>query len=248
MLGGQAVRVFGYHPHWEVYLFVRRLELFFFPASWPTAVRTTGFIILVGLMLVGTSRRFRLSHALLGDDRQAQALQHITLLFVACYIIVVYFTRTFLDVATPFNARLLSPIRGPIYAISIVVLYRLLVEHVRPVAAATALALLCGILIFGGWVTEQSVLRAGTGSGTTPTRTELMVATLPKGALIVTDDAAGLYLAVERGSLTLPQRTVYVSGRPNHSFLRTRTWIRGHRTHIYCASQVALLNVLVSCY
>jgi len=218
VLGGQAVRVFGYHPRWEVYVFVRRLEIFFFPASWPTAVRTTAFIILAGLMLVGTSRRFRLSHALVGDDRQAQTLQHITLLFVACYIIVVYFTRTFLDAATPFNARLLSPIRGPIYAISIVVLYRLLVEHVRPVAAATALALLCGILIFGGWVTERTVLRAGTGSGTTPTRTELMVATLPKGALIVTDDAAGLYLAVERGSLTLPQRTVYVTGRPNHSF------------------------------
>jgi hypothetical protein len=218
LLGGRSARAFAYHPQGETHLLFSRFELFFFPGSWPTAFRTSAFVVLGVLVVLGLSRRPRSVHARVNDSATEHVLRRVILLFLACYVVVILCTQTFFDAATPLSARVLSPIRGPVYAIAIVALYELLVEHWRPVAAATAVALACGALVCAGWSIERLALRPGTGDTHAATATEIMVARLPKRALIVTDDAAGLYFAVGRGSLSLPGHTMLTTGRPNRHF------------------------------
>jgi hypothetical protein len=52
--------------------------------------------------------------------------------FVVLYLVVMFITRTYLDINTPFDARLMAPVRGVAYAMVIAVAYRCLVRTSAP--------------------------------------------------------------------------------------------------------------------
>jgi hypothetical protein len=224
--GTRTSRLFAYHPIGKGAL-IEHLGRFFFPLGWPSALRTAGLtIIAVGVVasLKWSTPRVR---EFWRDDNRGRAQQIIVLLFIALYIVVVYFTRTFLDVNTPFDARLLAPIRALSYAAVVAVAYRWLAPYARAWVTAALLGILIAGLVYADWETERYWLDFGVEVKHVASTTEQALAALPPDAIIVTNAPEIVYLATGRRSLILPQQFVFLTRKPNPAFeLELMEWAR----------------------
>ena len=229
LLGGGNARILSYHSAPQDDL-VNTVGRFFLPASWPTwTFLVVAMVIAVAMVLAAVASPGRRPDArpkiAVRPTRWQGAgrpliLFRVALIFVASYLIVVFATRALLDVETPVDARLLSPVRGIVYTLVIALIYQLASRYAHAGVALAVVAGLCLGLVAADWSTEQNVLDYGAGPKVVESPVDVRLASLPAGALIVSNVAAVVYLISGRTSYNLPQRVVYVTGRPNPDFGR----------------------------
>jgi hypothetical protein len=192
---------------------------YLFPPGGPNALRIVGSIVvllticvlaLLGPKLVGVQPQ---------DDAGARLLAQIALLSIGLYVLVVVATRTFLDVTTPIDARLLAPIRGVLYAVVVAVAYRALAPVTRRAGAVAIIAVLAALVVVGGWSQQRPVLERPAVRPASPNPMDDEVRRAPRD-LIVSNRPDFVYERTGRTSLPLPSRRVYSSNERNPAYER----------------------------
>jgi hypothetical protein len=216
--GSGNARPLSYHPAPRNGDLVRTLGQYFLPFGWPTWTLVLLLVALtVGIVLVALPGS-RAGGAVWKTDDRARVLARVVAAFVVIYIATVVLSRTFLDISTPLDARLLSPVRGVAYALVLAVAYRLLADRVRVVGSVAVLTVLCLALVVTNWHDERATLDYGTGPAVVLSPTDLALRSLPKNTLIASNLAQAVSSRTNRNALNLPERKVYVTGKPNRAF------------------------------
>jgi hypothetical protein len=217
-LGGSSRGNFGYHALLDYGKLIVGFGHSFVPSSWPSFARWLAVVTALGAVIavaLGFPRRAR---EFWRDDQEGMPQYRIALLFIVSYLVVVFLGRTFYDVSTTIDARLLAPARGVAYALVVAAVYRALAQYVRTVVVSGGLALLSVALIGAGWSTQYSGLSGGAGTRSPTTPTERALAALPRDQLVVTNLPDRLYLRLKRRSLLLPARRLFTTGHTNADF------------------------------
>lgn len=151
----------------------------------------------------------------------------VTAIFIALYVVVLVATRSFLDITTRYGARLLSPIRGIVYAVLVAIAYRVLVAYLRKSVVILMLALPIALLVHADWGTERFWFDHAFSARRQTTATERVLAALPRHSLIVTNAPFVAYLTAGRASFTLPQGRVFLTNKPNPAYKhQLAEWVR----------------------
>jgi hypothetical protein len=216
--GGGSARNTGFHwlsgNNGAIHWFAQD----FFPTGWTSSVRTIGMTALVVLVVVATVYAPQAVRAFWHDGEAPMILLRVSALFIAVYIVVLVITRTFFDITTPIDARLLAPMRGILYAVVVAVVFRWLAPLLKPVATAVALAVLAFALIVTNWTAERRIYSAGNGTQHQLTNAERAVAALPTDAYILTNAPDQVYLYTGRQSFVVPSKLSFATSKPNPHF------------------------------
>jgi hypothetical protein len=218
--GGGGARILTFHPAPDNRELFRTSGVFFLPLGWPTWAREAGLLLLAVVVVLAAIPLGTRLYSIWGNNARPRALYQIGLMFIGVYLAVVLLTRTFFDIQTPLDPRILAPVRGIAYALVVGLAFRLLARHLRVTVIVVVLGGLSAGLIWSDWTSERFVLDYGAGPRPRRTTTEVALASLPKRAVIVSNAAPLLYLRTGRSSFNLPERVVYVTGESNDVFDR----------------------------
>jgi hypothetical protein len=190
----------------------------YFPPSDSVGVLHVAVLLMIAAVLFAALPLSKKLTSPWSDDTRALDLYRVATIFVVAYLGFVIFTRDFLAITTPFDARLLAPIRGIVYAIVIALAFRLL-ERVASLRVTTgALLLLAVTLVTAGWGRNHNVLDFSAEPRVHDSVTVRAVASLPREAVIVSNVTPAVYLRTGRSAYNLPERTVYMTGSRNQEF------------------------------
>ncbi len=216
-VGGRSARLMSMHAAKGNGQLVDRLERYFFPVGWPSPLATAGVALIAVLAAVVALWLPPRARAFWSSDTRGQIQYRIAVLFIVCFIIVVFISRTYFD-ALPFSARLLAPMRGVGYAVAAAAIYRALTPYVRPHVPALLVGLAVAGLVFAEWSTERFWLDQGAGRRAARTTVEQMLSELPADAVVVTNVPDIAYLNAERATITLPAPFSYLTRKVNPSW------------------------------
>jgi hypothetical protein len=152
------------------------------------------------------------------EDREGNLLFALTAATVVTYLVVLIITRTWLDISTPINARLLIPVRGLFYVLVVAVAYRVLSVWLRAGVTAAVVIALAAVPVTHEWHSQRGFFAAARAHALVATALERKAASAPEGTVVAANSPIRLYAGTGRGSITLPVRRNVTSGRANGRF------------------------------
>jgi hypothetical protein len=208
--GGGSARMVQFHLAANNGRFFRFAGYSFFPFAGPNAWRTIGVVVVTAAFVAAlwATRALR-------DD-----LYRAGVVYVVAYLVLVVLTRTFLDANTPFDARLLAPIRGIVYALGVALAYELLQRLTKPVWAAATIGVVALALVVANWGEQRKLYDTMDVARLVRTPSEQALASLPKDALIVTNTPDVVWNRAGRASYMLPGRVTYITRARNANYER----------------------------
>jgi hypothetical protein len=214
--GGESARAIVLHaPNQNISRLLSNGSLWFFPSSVPDTTRQVLFVIVLGVFLALAIDLIRLRARDPGTG-----LRRTLAVFAVCYLATVELTRFFLDIATPIDGRLLSPLQPVLYALMLGVLvtwirarFRFSLERAAAIAAGVA-----AVVTLAGLATTIDGLRDGFVPAPDQSALGRALDALPAGAPIVTNDPLNVWTASGRDSLVQPQRVDYTTGEVDPAF------------------------------
>ena len=213
--GGGGARTISFHLATQNSRFFRFAGYSFFPFAGPDAPRTIA--LAVAATVVALAIWF--TRALRSD------LVRACVIYIVAYLSLVVLTRTFLDANTPFDTRLLAPIRGIAYALALAIAYDALSRVAKPAVAAGALGGAALLLVVANWGQERKLYDTMDAATRTRTPAEQALAALPRDARIVTNTPDVVWNQTGRGSYMLPGRVTYISRETNPDYdARLAAW------------------------
>jgi hypothetical protein len=208
--GGGGARMVQFHLAANNGRFFRFAGYSFFPFGGPDAWRTIGVVVVTAAFVAA----IWVTHALRDD------LYRAGVMYVVAYLVLVVLTRTFLDANTPFDARLLAPIRGIVYALGVALTYELLQRLTKPVWAAGAIGVVALALVVANWGEQRKLYDTMNVARLVRTPAEQALASLPRDALIVTNTPDVVWTRAGRASYMLPGRITYITRDHNANYQR----------------------------
>jgi hypothetical protein len=224
---GTAPRSFRSHTA-DISDVVKVMEGWLTPASWPGFLRDGLLLVAAGIViaaLIGLNTRRRWRDGAVGPFR-------LFFTFVCVYIAVVILTRDFLDVSTPFNARLFAPIQAPFSILVISSLWLLLANRPRtqdrrvvgayfgikpPRVASETLICVAVSLIVAVPALHTSIDTVVDGFPDRAPKSPTLAAAgqLPKDVFIATDAGDSLWFETGRASIGVPSLGDPTTGKRN---------------------------------
>ena len=167
----------------------------------PTIVGLTVLVVVVATMGVVVAR-------------ESAPVLRIVAWYAVAYFAAVVATRAFFDLSTPFNDRVFSPLQGPFYVLLLGALATWRAPLMRFVLVGLPVVLFVVALPAGWRVVNRGIPPA-------PPAEDVFAATndLPPDALIATNVPTRLWEINGRASISVPARTVAVSGDTNTRFV-----------------------------
>lgn len=214
--GGESARAIVLHaPNQNVSRLLANGSLWVFPSSVPDRTRQVLFVIVLGGFLALAIDLIRLRARDPGTG-----LRRTLAVFAVCYLGTVEITRFFLDIATPIDGRLLSPLQPVVYALILGVLvtwmrarFSVTIDRAGAIAAVVA-----ALVTLAGIGTTIDGLRDGFVPAPDQSALGHALDALPAGVPLVTNDPLNVWTASGRDSLVQPQRVDYTTGEVDPAF------------------------------
>jgi hypothetical protein len=222
-LHGESAREFAVHGYgWTLGTLLNLMSNWFLPDSIAPVAREA----ILGVVFAGLGvawARLDVSGRYPHHGRETQMLVRSLLLFAACYLAVVIFSRDFLDISIPLDNRLLSPLQPVAYLLALAVAFPLTARALnkrrfRPASILTIVVLMVGAI---GIVPAIRFIADGPPALPQDDQTTLdAVRQLPRGTLIAAVLAGVVSQYTGKDTIRLPNRLNGLTDAPNPNFER----------------------------